>query len=131
MKPSADRAGSASAEKPSDAARSSTICFDFAFTLLTTIVRSIRLIFGAGLLPRRLNAAFRVSVVQAEGIAIAAETVAELAAAPGVGGTLIAPVTGRTNALAASVEQTEIIASVLAAAGVTPPTGEEATSWAS
>ncbi|MAY98707.1 methylenetetrahydrofolate reductase C-terminal domain-containing protein [uncultured Nocardioides sp.] len=68
---------------------------------------------------------------QAEGIAIAAETVAELAAAPGVGGTLIAPVTGRTNALAASVEQTEIIASVLAAAGVTPPTGEEATSWAS
>lgn len=54
----------------------------------------------------------------AEGITIAAETIAELDATEGVAGTLLAPVTLRTNALTASVEQAEILAAVLKEAGV-------------
>jgi methylenetetrahydrofolate reductase (NADPH) len=53
-----------------------------------------------------------------EGIAIAAETVAELAQSPGIAGCLLAPVTGRSNALSASAEQVEIIAAVLEQAGL-------------
>ncbi|GGM81475.1 methylenetetrahydrofolate reductase C-terminal domain-containing protein [Dactylosporangium sucinum] len=54
----------------------------------------------------------------AEGIAIAAETVAELAHSPGVSGCLLAPVTGRTNALTASAEQADILGAVLEKAGL-------------
>ncbi|MBS45992.1 MAG: 5,10-methylenetetrahydrofolate reductase [Nocardioides sp.] len=58
---------------------------------------------------------------QAEGITIAAEIVAELDATDGVSGCLLAPVTGRSNALTASAEQTELIAEVRRQAGVPVP----------
>lgn len=48
-------------------------------------------------------------------------------AASGVSGSLIAPITGRTNALAPSLEQTEITGTVLEAAGVTH--SSEVASW--
>lgn len=55
---------------------------------------------------------------QQEGVLIAAETVAALNQADGVAGCLIAPVTGRQNALAAAVEQRDLIAEVRRQAGV-------------
>lgn len=55
---------------------------------------------------------------QSEGIDIAAEILSELANSPGVAGCLVAPVTGRANALAATLEQTDIIAEVINRAGV-------------
>jgi len=111
--------------------------------------RPFHLLGGIAVLPneevaRRVNAGLRGFTIpeavltrlkqardpQAEGIAIAAETVAELDAADGVSGLLIAPVTLRTNSLAASQEQAEIIAAVLSAAGVRRPTQTEVDSWA-
>lgn len=56
--------------------------------------------------------------LQLEGILIAAETVRELADSEGVSGCLLAPVTQRTNALSASVEQKELIAAVRQHAGL-------------
>lgn len=112
--------------------------------------RPFHLLGGVAVLPneevaRRVNAGLRGFTIpesvlarlkhardpQSEGIAIAAETIAELDATDGVSGTLIAPVTMRTNALAASQEQAEIISAVLSAAGITRPTQEEVGSWAS
>lgn len=55
---------------------------------------------------------------QDEGLEIAAETLAELATTEGVSGCLLAPVTGRQNALTASIEQSELIAEVRRRAGV-------------
>jgi len=55
---------------------------------------------------------------QQEGILIAAETVRELSESEGVSGCLLAPVTQRTNALSASVEQKELIAAVRREAGL-------------
>ncbi|GAB3285600.1 methylenetetrahydrofolate reductase C-terminal domain-containing protein [Kineosporia babensis] len=55
---------------------------------------------------------------QQEGILIAAELVVALNEAEGVAGCLIAPVTGRQNALAASSEQRDLIAEVRKVAGV-------------
>ncbi|MGW5076363.1 methylenetetrahydrofolate reductase C-terminal domain-containing protein [Rhodococcus sp. NPDC004095] len=61
---------------------------------------------------------------QDEGIEIAAELLTELIESEGVSGCLLAPVTGRQNALAASVEQSELIAEVRRRAGI--PVGREA-----
>jgi methylenetetrahydrofolate reductase (NADPH) len=55
---------------------------------------------------------------QAEGIAIAAEVVAELHASPGVDGCLLAPVTVRQNLLGPADEQVDVIGAVLAQAGL-------------
>jgi methylenetetrahydrofolate reductase (NADPH) len=57
---------------------------------------------------------------QREGVMIAAETLAELHDSEGVAGALLAPVTGRQNALTASQEQADIIERVFEAAGVPP-----------
>jgi len=55
---------------------------------------------------------------QDEGLEIAAETLRELIDAEGVAGCLLAPVTGRQNALVASVEQQELIVEVRRRAGI-------------
>lgn len=113
-------------------------------------VRPFSLLGGVAVLPsepiaRQVNAGLRGFTIpesvldrlkrardpQAEGIAIAAATVAELAATEGVTGALIAPVTLRTNALAASMEQGQIIDAVLSAAGVARPTEAEVAAWVS
>ena len=55
---------------------------------------------------------------QDEGLEIAAEILRELVETDGVSGCLLAPVTGRQNALAASVEQSELITEVRRRAGI-------------
>lgn len=99
--------------------------------------RDFHLLGGVAVLPdeetaRKVNAGLRGFTIPeevllrlrqakdpaAEGITIAAETIAELNAADGVAGTLLAPVTLRTNALTASIEQAEILAAVLKEAGI-------------
>ena len=55
---------------------------------------------------------------QDTGLDIAAETVRELHETDGVAGCLLAPVTGRQNALTASAEQAELIAEVRRRAGI-------------
>lgn len=60
---------------------------------------------------------------QDEGIEIAAELLTELIESEGVSGCLLAPVTGRQNALAASVEQSQLITEVRRRAGI--PVGHE------
>lgn len=55
---------------------------------------------------------------QDEGLEIAAETLRELIDAEGVAGCLLAPVTGRQNALVASIEQQELILEVRRRAGI-------------
>ncbi|KGM09086.1 methylenetetrahydrofolate reductase C-terminal domain-containing protein [Cellulomonas bogoriensis] len=95
------------------------------------------LLAGVAVLPdeataRRVNAGLRgFSIPEAtldrlrrspdparEGVRIAAETVQEMRASGGVSGVLLAPVTGRTNALAASDEQVDIVSAVLQEAGM-------------
>lgn len=60
---------------------------------------------------------------QDEGIEIAAELLTELTETDGVSGCLLAPVTSRQNALAASVEQSELITEVRRRAGIPVRTG--------
>lgn len=99
--------------------------------------RPFHLLGGVAIMPdeptaRRINAGLRGFTIpesvldrlrdakdpQDEGLEIAAETVRELIESDGVAGCLLAPVTGRQNALTASVEQQELIAEVRRRAGI-------------
>lgn len=99
--------------------------------------RPFHLLGGVAIMPdeptaRRINAGLRGFSIpedvlarlrqardpQDEGLEIAAETIHELTQSEGVAGALLAPVTGRQNALTASVEQQELIAEVRRRAGI-------------
>lgn len=105
--------------------------------VLRTSERPFHLLGGVAIMPdeptaRRINSGLRGFSIpedvlarlrdaqdpQDEGVEIAAETVRELVDSDGVSGCLLAPVTGRQNALTASVEQQELIAEVRRRAGI-------------